>query len=56
MLYRLADEFVVLRQVEDGSRGPGVGQLDHRLRHQAHQEVRFLDLKDVPGEEKIAVL
>ena len=42
--YRFEDEFVVVGEVEDGTRGPGVAQLTHRLVAEAHLENKFFDL------------
>ena len=34
--YRFEDELVVVGEVEDGTRGPGIAQLTHRLVAEAH--------------------
>ena len=39
--YRFEDEFVVVGEVEDGTRGPGIAQLTHRLVAEAHLENNF---------------
>ena len=39
--YRFEDELVVVGEVEDGTRGPGIAQLTHRLVAEAHLEKKL---------------
>lgn len=47
VLHSLQDEFVVVRQVEDGPGGARIAQFSHGLAAQRHEKVVPLDAKEV---------